>query len=113
MWQPPTPWGAKLAQQDADRSAWLDAWLRQEGDGKLIPVRAQRMAETRAGIQQTECPKGHLFDEANIYWHDGLRYCRRCRTERERERRAANPERERERQRRRRAAKKIRQQGAG
>lgn len=25
------------------------------------------------------CPQGHLFDEANTYWHDGQRKCKECR----------------------------------
>ncbi len=28
---------------------------------------------------KTHCPSGHEYTEANIYWYDGRRLCRRCR----------------------------------
>lgn len=32
---------------------------------------------------KTHCPKGHPYDEANTYRHDGKRHCRACQRKRE------------------------------
>lgn len=36
----------------------------------------------RVMLRRTQCPYGHLFDEANTYWWRGHRYCRTCRHQR-------------------------------
>lgn len=38
----------------------------------------------------TECPQGHVYDEANTYMDHGKRRCRTCMREAQRRRRAAN-----------------------
>lgn len=27
---------------------------------------------------KTHCPADHAYDEENTYWHNGIRYCRKC-----------------------------------
>ena len=43
--------------------------------GKL----ASRGAQGSHEREKTHCPKGHPYDEENLYVYNGFRYCRACR----------------------------------
>jgi hypothetical protein len=42
--------------------------------------------------QRTQCSSGHEYTEANTYWHEGHRVCRKCRAARVTEWNERNPE---------------------
>jgi hypothetical protein len=110
-WAPMTPRQAEYLRKDAAYSEELGKRLalrstRPEG-APVLSREAQRAVEIRAGIRQSECPHGHPYNEANTYWHAGIRYCRRCRCDRANRVKKANPEREREKRQARRLRQKL------
>lgn len=32
----------------------------------------------RVRDRNTHCRRGHAYDESNLYWYDGRRYCKKC-----------------------------------
>lgn len=57
---------------------------------EVLTAVEHRMVHRKAVIRftATHCGRGHAWDEANTYWHEGRRYCRACNLLRKKERRA-------------------------
>ncbi len=56
---------------------------------KGMTAACTRIAQIRR--RKVRCKRGHLLDDENVYWHRGLRSCRKCRAQWRRDRVETDP----------------------